>query len=193
MPAKNNTNLGLAACFQTNTLFRNRHIRMYHVVCAPRLSLKNTPQYLQATKTSLISMISVEGDFVRTCCTGEGTFGIKRGNIGVLAGFGLFLAGITQYLLIDSRYHGLDKPQSIMCSVVFGLHYFVCRSDKVHFCHITFFQKRIDFVEQIPRNHRSEIAARLLTLVFVALLVTSSCRSARRRFFLFHNKSPLAL
>ena len=41
-------------------------------------------------------MISVEGDFVRTCCTGEGEFGIKRGNIGVLAGFGLFLAGITQ-------------------------------------------------------------------------------------------------
>ena len=40
-------------------------------------------------------MISVEGDFVRTCCTGEGEFGIKRGNIGVLAGFGLFLAGIA--------------------------------------------------------------------------------------------------
>ena len=40
-------------------------------------------------------MISVEGDFVRTCCTGEGEFGIKRENIGVLAGFGLFLAGIT--------------------------------------------------------------------------------------------------
>ena len=40
-------------------------------------------------------MISVEGDFVRTCCTGEGEFGIKRGNIGVLAGFVLFLAGIT--------------------------------------------------------------------------------------------------
>ena len=39
-------------------------------------------------------MISVEGDFVRTCRTGEGEFGIKRGNIGVLAGFGLFLAGI---------------------------------------------------------------------------------------------------
>ena len=39
-------------------------------------------------------MISVEGDFVRTCSTGEGEFGIKRGNIGVLAGFGLFLAGI---------------------------------------------------------------------------------------------------
>ena len=39
-------------------------------------------------------MISVEGDFVRTCCTGEGEFGIKRENIGVLAGFGLFLAGI---------------------------------------------------------------------------------------------------
>ena len=47
-----------------------------------------------STKTSLFSMISVEGDFVRTCCTGEGEFGIKRGNIGVLAGFGLFLAGI---------------------------------------------------------------------------------------------------
>ena len=29
-------------------------------------------------------MIYVEGDFVRTCCTGEGEFGIKRGNIGVL-------------------------------------------------------------------------------------------------------------
>ena len=41
-------------------------------------------------------MISVEGDFVRTCCTGEGEFGIKRGNIGVLAGFGLFLAGILR-------------------------------------------------------------------------------------------------
>ena len=41
-------------------------------------------------------MISVEGDFVRTCCTGEGEFGIKRGNIGVLAGFGLFLAGIER-------------------------------------------------------------------------------------------------
>ena len=40
MPAKNNTNLGLAACFQTNTLFRNRHIRVYYAVCAPRLSLK---------------------------------------------------------------------------------------------------------------------------------------------------------
>ena len=40
MPAKNNPNLGLAACFQTNTLFRNRHIRVYYAVCAPRLSLK---------------------------------------------------------------------------------------------------------------------------------------------------------
>ena len=40
-------------------------------------------------------MISVEGDFVRTCCTGEGEFGIKRENIGVLAGFVLFLAGIA--------------------------------------------------------------------------------------------------
>ena len=40
-------------------------------------------------------MISVEGDFVRTCCMGEGEFGIKRGNIGVLARFGLFLAGIA--------------------------------------------------------------------------------------------------
>ena len=40
MPAKNNTNLGLAACFQANTLFRNRHIRVYYAVCAPRLSLK---------------------------------------------------------------------------------------------------------------------------------------------------------
>ena len=39
-------------------------------------------------------MISVEGDFVRTGRTGEGEFGIKRGKIGVLAGFGLFLAGI---------------------------------------------------------------------------------------------------
>ena len=39
-------------------------------------------------------MIAVVGDVVRTCCTGEGEFGIKRGNIGVLAGFGLFLAGI---------------------------------------------------------------------------------------------------
>ena len=39
-------------------------------------------------------MISVEGDFVRTCCTGEGKFGIKHGKIGVLAGFVLFLAGI---------------------------------------------------------------------------------------------------
>ena len=40
MPAKNNMNLGLAACFQTNTLFRNRHIRVYYVVCAPSISLK---------------------------------------------------------------------------------------------------------------------------------------------------------
>ena len=40
MPAKNNTNLGLAAYFQANTLFRNRHIRVYYAVCAPRLSLK---------------------------------------------------------------------------------------------------------------------------------------------------------
>ena len=39
-------------------------------------------------------MICVEGDFVRTCRTGEGEFGRKRGNIGVLAGFVLFLAGI---------------------------------------------------------------------------------------------------
>ena len=45
-------------------------------------------------------MISVEGDFVRTCCTGEGEFSIKRGNIGVLAGFGLFLAGIAIIPLI---------------------------------------------------------------------------------------------
>ena len=45
-------------------------------------------------------MISVEGDFVRTCCTGEGEFGIKRENIGVLAGFGLFLAGIAIIPLI---------------------------------------------------------------------------------------------
>ena len=28
--------------------------------------------------------------------TGEGEFGIKRGNIGVLAGFVLFFAGITK-------------------------------------------------------------------------------------------------
>ena len=40
MSAKNNPNLGLAVCFQANTLFRNRHIRMYYAVCAPRLSLK---------------------------------------------------------------------------------------------------------------------------------------------------------
>ena len=40
MPAKNNPNLGLAACFQTNTLFRKRHIRVYYDVCASRLSLK---------------------------------------------------------------------------------------------------------------------------------------------------------
>ena len=40
MPAKNNPNLGLAVCFQANTLFRNRRIRMYYAVCAPRLSLK---------------------------------------------------------------------------------------------------------------------------------------------------------
>ena len=38
------------------------------------------------TKTKLFSMTSVEGGFVRTCCTGEGEFGIKRGNNGVLAG-----------------------------------------------------------------------------------------------------------
>ena len=44
-------------------------------------------------------MISVEGDFVRTCCTGEGEFGIKRGNNGVLAGFVLFLAGIKKEIL----------------------------------------------------------------------------------------------
>ena len=31
-------------------------------------------------------MIFVEGDFVRTRCTGKGEFGIKRGNIGDLAG-----------------------------------------------------------------------------------------------------------
>ena len=45
-------------------------------------------------------MISVEGDFVRTCCTGEGEFGIKRGNIGVLAGFVLLLTGIRSYMLL---------------------------------------------------------------------------------------------
>ena len=58
---------------------------------------KNNPNLgLAATKTSLFSMISVEGDFVRTGCTGEGEFGIKRGNIGVLAGFVLFLTGIGE-------------------------------------------------------------------------------------------------
>ncbi len=41
-------------------------------------------------------MICVEGDFVRTCRTGEGEFGRKRENIGVLAGFVLFLAGMVQ-------------------------------------------------------------------------------------------------
>ena len=40
MPAKNNPNLGLAVCFQTNTLFRKCHIRVYYAACAPRLSLK---------------------------------------------------------------------------------------------------------------------------------------------------------
>ena len=49
-------------------------------------------------------MISVEGDFVRTCCTGEGEFGIKRGNIGVLAGFGLFLAGMAKTWLKFKRF-----------------------------------------------------------------------------------------
>ena len=38
-------------------------------------------------------MISVEGEFVLGG-TGEGEFGIKRENIGVLAGFGLFLTGM---------------------------------------------------------------------------------------------------
>ena len=38
-------------------------------------------------------MISVEGDFVRTCCTGEGEFGIKRGNIGVFAGSNAIIRG----------------------------------------------------------------------------------------------------
>ena len=41
-------------------------------------------------------MICVEGDFVRTYRTGEGEFGRKRENIGVLAGFVLFLAGISR-------------------------------------------------------------------------------------------------
>ena len=41
-------------------------------------------------------MISVEGDFVRTGCTGEGEFGVKRGNNGVLAGLDCFwLASAT--------------------------------------------------------------------------------------------------
>ena len=53
-------------------------------------------------------MISVEGDFVRTCCTGEGEFGIKRENIGVLAGFVLFLAGIES----SFRRKRLPKPKS---------------------------------------------------------------------------------
>ena len=69
MPAKNNPNLGLAACFQANTLFRNRHIRVYYVVCAPRLSLKiefSRGSSRLSTKTTLFSMISDEGDFVRT-------------------------------------------------------------------------------------------------------------------------------
>ena len=87
MPANNNPNLGLAACFQTDTLFRNRHIRVYYTVQAPHLSLKTRHKYLQATKTSLFSMISVEGVFLRTRCTSEGEFGIKRGNNGVFAGF----------------------------------------------------------------------------------------------------------
>ena len=45
-------------------------------------------------------MICVEGDFVRTCRTGEGEFGRKRENIGVLAGFVLFLAGMTDKIKI---------------------------------------------------------------------------------------------
>ena len=40
MPAKNNPNLGLAVCFQANTLFRKCHIRVYYAACAPRLNLK---------------------------------------------------------------------------------------------------------------------------------------------------------
>ena len=68
-------------------------------------------------------MISVEGDFVRTCCTGEGEFGIKRGNIGVLAGFVLFLAGICDFdnlvLKVLNFYRGTDgKLAKGQCYIV---------------------------------------------------------------------------
>ena len=78
-----------------------------------------------------------------------------------------------------------------MCSAVSGLHYFVCRSDKVHFCHITFFQKRIDFVKQITRYHRLKITARLFTFIFVFFFIFSIGNSLRSVLFSFyHNNLP---
>ena len=74
-----------------------------------------------------------------------------------------------------------------MCSAVSGLHYFVCRSDKVHFCHITFFQKRIDFVEQIARYHRLKITTRLFTFIFIFFFISFIGNSLLIVLFSFYN------
>ncbi len=42
-------------------------------------------------KTPIFLMICVEGDFVRTCRTGEGEFGRKRENISPRANAGFFI------------------------------------------------------------------------------------------------------
>ena len=78
-----------------------------------------------------------------------------------------------------------------MCSVDFRLHYFVCSSDKVHFCHITFFQERIDFVIQFARDHRLIITARLFAFIFIFFFIFSISNSLRRVLFsLYHNNLP---
>ena len=74
MPAKDNTNLGLAAYFQANTLLADRNPN--------RIRLEAVFSMLYG-KSALVV-------FVYNFCR----LGIKRGNIGVLAGFKLFLVGI---------------------------------------------------------------------------------------------------
>ena len=84
MPDKNNTNLGLASCFLYNTLIAEWSIKTQHKTCRQP---KRRYFWWFLSKATLFVLGG----------TGEGEFGIKRENIGVLARFGLFLVGIKPF------------------------------------------------------------------------------------------------
>src|SRR5699024_2784399 len=73
--------------------------------------------------------------------------------------------------------------------IVFGgivLQGFVPRLDQLYFRIAIPFQERIDLLEKLPRDHRSEVPALLLSLLFVPLLVPPTSFAHRRVLFSLH-------